>query len=228
MPALIPFVPAIIGGVAAVAGASKASKSAKDAAASQAAGTELGIAENRRQYDQTRQDNMPYLDAGKKALGTYEQENDTPLDLSKIQMDPGYEFARRQGQQGIDRQTSAAGGRISGAALKAASQYNNDYATQGYSAGYGRQNQARADRLNRLSALAGIGQTATNNVGALGSQMAGRNADLYENRGNNAGAAALAQGNIWGGAMNQIGAIAGRYSSPKPKTEIKNWQNWGE
>ncbi len=203
MPAAIPI-------VAAVGGALISNRGAKKAAEAQAEGTQAGIAENARQFDVTRADQMPFMEAGRKALGTYASENDVPLDQTKIQMDPGYEFARAQGQQGIDRQTAAAGGRISGAALKAASEYNTNMATNGYSTAYARQNQARTDRLNRLAALAGIGQTATNNVGALGAQTATNNSQLLVNQGNNAGAAALAQGNIWGNATNQIAALYGR------------------
>jgi len=202
----------------AVVGAVASSSAAKKAAKSQDRASDAAIGESARQYDQTREDHLPYLEAGKQALGTLASENNVPLDLSKIQMDPGYEFARQQGQQGIDRQTAAAGGRISGAALKAASQYNNNVATQGYSAAYGRANQARTDRLNRLAALAGVGQTATNNIGALGAQTAANNSQMLINQGNNAGAAALAQGNIWGNAGNQIAAAAGNYFSNRNST----------
>lgn len=196
--------------VAGVGGALIGSNAASNAADSQAQGTASGIAENARQFDITQANQAPYLAAGKTALGTLASENDTALDPSKIQMDPGYQFGLTQGQQAIDRQTAAGGGRISGAALKAAAQYGTDYATTGYSAAYSRQNQARTDRLNRLAALAGVGQTATQNVAAHGASTAGANSALMVAAGNNAGAAQLAQGNIWGNAGNQIAALYGR------------------
>jgi hypothetical protein len=196
--------------VAGVGGALIGSHAASSAADSQAQGTANGIAENARQFDVTQANQAPYLAAGKTALGTLASENDTPLDQSKVQMDPGYQFGLTQGQQAIDRKTAAGGGRISGAALKSAAQYGTDYATTGYSAAYGRANQARTDRLNRLAALAGVGQTATQNIGALGAQTAGANSALMVAAGNNAGAATLAQGNIWGNAGNQIAALYGR------------------
>lgn len=195
---------------ATVGGALISSSATHDAADSQAKGTANGIAENARQFDITQANQAPYLAAGKTALGTLAAENDTALDPSKIQMDPGYQFGLTQGQQAIDRKTAAGGGRISGAALKAAAQYGTDYATTGYSAAYGRANQARTDRLNRLAALAGIGQTATQNIGALGAQTAGANSALMAAAGSNAGAATLAQGSIWGNAGNQIAALYGR------------------
>lgn len=202
--------------VGTVGGALISSNAASKAADKQAQGTSDGIAENRRQFDITQANQAPYLAAGKAALGTLAAENDVPLDQSAIQMDPGYQFGLKQGQQAIDRQTAAGGGRISGAALKAATQYGTDYATTGYSAAYGRANQARTDRLNRLAALAGIGQTATQNVGALGADAAGKNSALMVAAGNNAGAADLAQGNIWANATNQLAALYGRPSASAP------------
>lgn len=195
------------------------SKATKGAAKSQAQGTADGIAENARQFDITQANQAPYLAAGKAALGTLASENDRALDTSNIQMDPGYQFGLRQGQQAIDRKTSAAGGRISGAALKEAAQFGTDYATTGYDAAYARKNQARADRLNRLAALAGVGQTATQNVGVLGAHTASENSALMAAAGNNAGAAQIAQGNIWGGAGNQLAALYGRKNSGSTYTD---------
>ena len=202
---------AVVGaGAATLGGALINSNAVGKAGDQQAQGTADALAENRRQYDLNRADYAPYLAAGTKALGTFATENDTPLDQSQVQLDPGYQFGLNQGQQAINRQTAAAGGRISGAALKAAAQYGTDYATSGYSAAYSRANQARSDRLNRLAALAQIGQTSTQNISALGEQNTASSNALTRAAANNAGAATLAQGNIWGNAGNQIAALYGR------------------
>ena len=193
-----------------VGGALIGSISASSAADSQAASTASGIAEQRRQFDITQGNQAPYLAAGKTALGQLQTENDTPFDASKVQMDPGYEFARKQGQQAIDRQTAAAGGRISGASLKAASEYNNGVASQGYSTAYNRANQSRTDRLNRLAALAGVGQTATQNIGSIGQTTANNISNLTTAQGNASAASTIAQGNIWAGAGNQLAALYGK------------------
>jgi hypothetical protein len=121
-----------------------------------------------------------------------------------VQLDPGYEFGKQQGQQALDRQFAKQGGRVSGAAMKAAAEYGTNYATTGYSAAYGR----RQDRLNRLGVLAGYGQTAPS--GSTGQQPNNGNAALISSQGNATGAAQLAQGNIWGGVVNQVGAQLGR------------------
>jgi hypothetical protein len=202
---------AVVGaGAATIGSALINSHAVSDAADQQAQGTANALAENAREFDITQANQAPWLTAGKNALAQFATENDKPLDTSTIQMDPGYQFGLKQGMQALDRQTAAAGGRISGAALKAAAQYGTDYATTGYSAAYARANQARTDRLNRLAALADIGQTATQNVGALGARTASANSALMESAGNNAGAATLARGNIWGNTGNQIMALYGR------------------
>lgn len=201
---------------AVVGGAIISSDATGSAADSQAQSSQAALAEQQRQFDLTRQDTAPYRAMGAGALDQIGKEVNVPLDPNSVQMDPGYEFARQQGQQAIDRQTAAAGGRISGAALKAASQYNTDYATTGYSNAYNRANQARSDRLNRLAALAGIGQTATGQVGTAGSSAANAMGNIVTAQGNAAGAAQIAQGNIWSGAGNQIAALYGRNSGVNP------------
>lgn len=182
------------------------SNAAENAAASQQAATQQAIAEQRRQYDQTRTDQAPYRAAGVDALGRLQTDiNGTPT-AAEVMAQPGYQFGLQQGQQALDRKASAAGGRVSGAALKAASQYATDYATTGYNAEY----QRRQDRLNRLAALAGIGQTGTQASAGAGNANAISN--LQSSMGNAQGAAQLAQGNIWGNAVNQIGAIGQKWA----------------
>ena len=145
---------------------------------------------------------------GTQTPGTPQVYNDG-LD-APIEMDPGYQFGLDQGNQALDRKVAAAGGRVSGAALKGAQRFGVDYATTGYNAAY----QRRQDRINRLQQLAGIGQTATAGSAAAGAAASGANANLYSAQGNAAGAASLAQGNIWQTAGNQLGAMAQRQQQP--------------
>ncbi len=142
---------------------------------------------------------------------TYDDELSRPL-----QMDPGYQFGMQQGQQGLDRKFAAAGGRVSGAALKAATRFNTDYATSGYNSAY----QRRQDTLNRLQNLAGIGQTSTNASAAAGQGMANNISGAMQSQGDASGAARLAQGNIWSNALNQAGAAWQRRTQP-------SYTSWG-
>jgi hypothetical protein len=193
------------------------------------------LAQNRndvlRQLDLTRSDQAPYRDTGARALGQLETGNNTPLDPASVQMDPGYEFARHQGQQAIDRMAAASGGRLSGAALKAASQYNTDYATTGYSTAYNRQNLARSDRLNRLAALAGIGQTGTQQVGAAGtsatSQLGTSGTSAMNALGQAGTAAANAIGNAGMNSANSISTMLTAQGNASGAAGIAQGNIWG-
>ena len=190
----------------ALIGAAGSALSANSAAGAQQGATDAAIGEQSRQYDTTRSDFAPYREAGQKALGQLATENDQPLSADSVTSDPGYQFGLDQGQLGLDRKAAASGGRVSGAALKAASQYATNYATTGYGAAY----QRRQDRLNRLAALAGIGQTSTAGSAAAGSASTNAISGLLSSQGDATAANRLAQGNIWGNAGNQIASMYGR------------------
>jgi len=210
----MPFgVAAIAGGVATLGGAYLASKGAKDAAKTQAQSSAAALGEQQREFDINQANEQPYLDAGKTALGQYQTDINKPTTAADVMAnDPGYQFNLDQGQTALDRKIAAMGGRVSGAALKATDQYATNYATGAYNAAY----QRSQDRLNRLAALAGLGQTATGASAAAG--QAGTNAmtSLITNQGDARAAGQMAQANIWGNAGNQLAALAQRYYTPTP------------
>lgn len=203
------FIAAAIVGGSAIVGGVLQSNAAGRAASKQAASTDRATEEQGRQYDQTREDYAPYREAGKKALGQYETEINAPVTSADVMSDPGYQFGLSQGQLGLDRKAAAAGGRVSGAALKSAAEYANNYATTGYNAAY----QRRQDRLNRLASLANIGQTATGGSAAAGAAKSNAISNLLSSQGDASAAASMAQGNIWGNTVNQLGAVASKWAS---------------
>ena len=201
------------GVTATVAAAAIGADGAQKAANTQAGATGSAIGEQARQYDQTRADYAPYREAGVKALGQYQTEMDAPVTAADVMSDPGYQFGLTQGQTALDRKTAAAGGRVSGAALKAAAQYGNDYGTTKYGEAYSR----KQDRLNRLAALAGIGQSATAGTASAGANASSNTSSLISSQGNATAASQMAQGNIWGNAINSVGA-AWQKQAQTPKT----------
>ena len=197
--ALIPIGASLIGGA-------MQSDAAGNAAASQAASSAEAIAEQRRQYDLTRGDYAPYREVGVNALRDLAGQVNQRTSAADVMADPGYAFALQQGQQALDRKFAASGGRISGAAMKAASRFNVGTATSGYNAAY----QRNEDRKNRLAALANIGQTATGASAAAGQGAANAISGITQNQGDNAGSAALYRGGVWGNTANQIAALYSR------------------
>ena len=82
--------------------------------------------------------------------------------MSDYQADPGYAFRLKEGLKALDAQAARAGGLLSGAALKAAGRYGQDYASNEYANAFNRYQTNRANQLQPLQSLMGIGQTATN------------------------------------------------------------------
>lgn len=200
--------------VGTIGGALISSNAAGNAADTQAGASRDAIAEQRRQADRSYADQAPYRAAGVGALGQYQTDINKPTTAADVMQDPGYQFGLDQGQQALDRKAAASGGRISGASLKEASRFNTGTAAAGYSAAY----QRGQDRLNRLASLAGLGQTSTQASAAAGANSTNAISGLVAQQGVNAGSAQLAQGNIWGNASNQLGALYGRYSNPTQST----------
>lgn len=148
--------------------------------------------------------------------------SDVPQEVIDPTKEPGYQFGLNQGQTALDRRIAAMGGRVSGAALKASTRYNQDYATNGYQAAYQRQNSARSERLNRLAALAGMGQTAASTSGNAGAQTSNAISGMLTSQGDATGASQIAQGSIWGNAFNQVAANYKQQANP-----MSTYANYG-
>jgi len=139
---------------------------AKDAADASAAGSAAGIAEQRRQFDLSRADQMPWLASGVSALGRLNDPN-------AFTQSPGYEFVRGEGTRGLENSFSARGGAQSGNALRALTQYNQGLASQEYN-----------NWFNQQSNLAGLGQTSAQSLGALGQNNANNVSNLLGQQAN--------------------------------------------
>lgn len=102
--------------------------------------------------------------------------------------DPSYEFRFNEGQKAVNNSLAGRGSFLSGAALKAIQKYGQGAASQEYGA-----------QFNRLSGLAGTGQTSVQNTNALGANAAQGIGNSLEGIGNVNAAAS----NNWGNLINQ-------------------------
>lgn len=168
---------AVVGGVV-------SSKASSKAAAATTQATDATIAEQRRQYDQTRTDQMPWMDAGKGALNRLQDPT------ANFTASPGYQFRLSEGQRGVQQSAAARGGAYSGNAMKALNDYNQGMASSEY-----------GNWWNQQAGLAGVGQSSANAVGQFG-------ANASSNIGNAlmAGGDARASG-IMGSANSLTGAL---------------------
>ena len=190
------MIPAAIVG-SSILGSNAASKGAQE----QAAATRYAADLANQQYNQTRADQMPFMEAGKTALNKLIPlaTNYTPFDYNAMTADPGYGFRLSEGQKALDRQAAARGGLISGSALKAATRYGQDMGSQEYNSSFNRYLAQRNAELNPLQSLAGMGQTTMTNLGTMGASNAANVGNLATS-----GAAASAAGN-----MGQTQALTG-------------------
>lgn len=177
-------VTAITGG-ATIFGAASSSSAARSASRAQQQSADAATAEQRRQFDLTRADQQPWLQAGQNALSRLQ-------DPSAFQADPGYAFTRSEGMRGIERSAAARGGATGGNALRALTQFNAGLADQAY-----------GNWWNRQAGLAGAGQASAQSIGAFGQQTA-------NNIGNNLMAAGDARAS---GIVGQSNALTGGLSS---------------
>lgn len=127
--------------------------------------------------------------AGQTGYPTAQPTQAQPFDpFEDFYASPDYKFRLQEGMKAIERSAAARGGLRSGATMKAIGNYS-----QGVAAG------EWGNYVNRLSALAGIGQQATQDTAQIGQNYAGNMSNIYGNAGN---ARASAYANT-GNAINQ-------------------------
>ena len=226
----------VMGG-ASVLGGLLSSNGQRSAAAAQSDSASQSMALQKQMYDQTREDQTPWRNAGVNALGqmqsgAFAQPAAFQFGASEFNanQDPGYAFRVAEGQKALDRQAAARGGLISGGALKAAQRYGQDLGSQEYQNSFNRAltgynaNVARSDTgYNRLASMAGIGQTANAQLGAAGQNYATGAGNAINAAGQAQAASALGQGNTWN---NALGTMASTYQN---QNNFNSWmkQNQG-
>ncbi len=127
------------------------------------------------EYNQNRNDQAPWREAGANALGDLTKQMPTlnkPFSMSDFTADPGYNFRLQQGQKALEGSAAARGGLLGGDTMRALTNYNQDAASAEYGAAFDRYNINNTNTFNRLSSVAGLGQTATANIGTQGMNMA--------------------------------------------------------
>src|SRR5262249_43497620 len=149
--------------------------------------------------------------------------------LAGLQLDPGYQFRLDQGLKALQNSAAAKGGIFSGNTAQALNDYAQNSASNEYMNAYNRARDVfgtnynifqnnQANLFNRLSALAGGGQVAAQNLG--GNQLSAANAmanttGMIGNDIMNAGAARgsgyVGSANALSGMFNNLGNLGMLY-----------------
>lgn len=130
-------------------------------------------------------------------------------DIAKAQQDafsqfratPGYQFGLDEGSKQVQASAAARGGLNSGSTLKALTKFGNDYADQ----------QGYQPYANRLASLAGVAQTATNQVGANGTSYANAVGNNLTNAGTATANGIYGAANSWANGAQQVAGAAGQF-----------------
>lgn len=125
--------------------------------------------------------------------------------LADFQADPGYQFRLSEGEKAINRAAAAGGRYDSGRALKDLTRFGQDTASNEYGNAYNRFNNDQSNRFNRLASLAGVGQTANNQIAAAGQNMANNVSQNQLAAGNARASGYVGSANALGGAASGIG-----------------------
>ena len=218
----------VVGSVISSQGASDAADTAAQASGQASAAS---IAEQRRQYDQTRTDYAPYLAAGTESVNQLATDlkpggrfaSATPFDFRYDQnTDPSYGFRFNQGMRGVNASMAAKGMGLSGAGIKGATEFGQGMGSQEYNnafnryvTGFNANTGERNQLYNRYAGVAGTGQNAVGGVTAQGANTASNIGNAYmtsaANTGNAAMAAAGQRTSAFGGAGNVLGRMYGNY-----------------
>lgn len=114
---------------------------------------------------------------------------------------PGYNFRFNEGQRAVDGSAAARGMTMSGAQLRAQTQYGQNFATAEYD-----------NEINRLLAVMGGGQVATNNQNQAAGNFGALSNQNTINQGNNRASAYGAQGANRANTIGGVGsALAGGF-----------------
>lgn len=190
---------AVVGGVSSVVAGNKAAGAQKDAA-------NASVAEQQRQYDQTRADLTPWRNTGQGALtklgSLYGINADgttgapSQAAITEFQNTPGYQFQLQQGTQAAERSASARGLLGSGAAMKSIANYAGGLADSTYN-----------QYVGQLNTMAGIGQQATNTTAAAGQSAANNISSAYTNAGNARASSYANTGSAINSTVNNLASV---------------------
>ncbi|UXY14759.1 hypothetical protein N8I74_15760 [Chitiniphilus purpureus] len=128
-----------------------------------------------------------YLSAGIKPGGDLVRS----FTMRDYQADPGYQFRLQQGTQAIDRALASRGLFNSGKAVKDLTEYSQGLASDEFGNAFNRFQLQQGNRYNRLAGVAGVGQTAVNQLGQAGQNYASQVGQNITNAASNMGNAMM-------------------------------------
>jgi hypothetical protein len=184
-------------------GSSSAAKS-QEKAAQIAAQTQMAM------YNQTRSDLGLYRDLGSYAGGQLQNRlvdltSPIVMDQATVERTPGYQFNLSQGLRAAQSSAAARGLGLSGAAIKAATDYATGLADSTYQNQFNNAVTNQTNAFNKLYQTTALGQNAAAGTGAAALATGKEVGTNLVGAGNARGAGAIAAGNAFGSAFGTGG-----------------------
>ena len=187
-----------------ITGASQAADAANNAANLQAQSAQMGIDEQKRQFDKIIELLTPYVTAGTGSL-TAQQDilglngNDAQQKIIEgIQNSPEFQAYTQQGENAILQNASATGGLRGGNTQAALSQFRPQLLSK-----------LIQQRFQNLGGITSIGQSSAAGQAAAGQQTGMNIADLLNQKGAAQAGGALASGSVQSNVFNDLLKIGG-------------------
>jgi hypothetical protein len=216
---------AVIGGSAVLGfmGASKQASAAENAANLQASAADKAAAQQMQMFTTLNEQQKPYREAGYGALNQINtmlpQFTKTfgPADLT-ANLAPNYEFMR---QQGLGATAQGANVASPGSNVDLAkTMFAENYAKSGYQDALNNYRNQQTDIFNRLSGIAGIGQTAQGSAQTLGTQTAANIGQLGIGGASALGGGQINAANAMSGGLQGVGNAGFLYSMLRPQSSL--------
>jgi len=183
-------------------------KAASTAAAAQTQAAEMGIEEQRRQFDTVQALLKPYVEAGTSALGQQlalagvAGPEAQQAAIAALEQGPEFQALTRQGEEAILQRAAATGGLRGGNVQASLAQFRPQVLASLIEQQYG-----------RLGGLTATGQASAAGQATAAQTMGSNITNLLQQQGAAAAGSALARGqanaNMWGDITGTIGQIAG-------------------
>jgi hypothetical protein len=200
----------IVGSIAAIAGpligdvigAGNSSDAISSASEAQQQAAQQMIAEQRRQYDTSRSDFLPFMNFGKTAIGPLGDllglngSGAASSAIAALKNSPLYQSLFNNGQEAILQNASATGGLRGGN-------------TQGALADFGRDTLAQViqNQIGNLFGVAGVGEGSTSAISNVGMHTTDQIGQGLSSIGQAQAGAALGQAGVTNNLINQISAL---------------------
>lgn len=205
---------AIIGAGASLVGSFMQADSARDAGDAQAEAANNALKLKWKMFKIARRDLMPYARTGKGALsslsGLYGLGGTGKFNkaMDRFYKSPDYRVALREGIKGIDSSAAARGGLLSGANMKAITNYSSDLASQKF-----------GNYMDRLYQMAGLGENAAAGQGNAAMSAGNSMGQSYLDIGEAQASGIMGAGNAMAGGLsnfgNNIGQIVSSFQQPQ-------------